>query len=61
MGFDVATRKRQEALEKAQEQVAEDSEPKYPLRFACELTIAQAKALKAFCEENGITLTQIKE
>ena len=58
---DVATRKRQEALEKAQEQVAEDSEPKYPLRFACELTIAQAKALKAFCEENGIKLTQIKE
>lgn len=58
---DVATRKRQEALEKAQEQVAEDSEPKYSLRFACELTIAQAKALKAFCEANGITLTQIKE
>lgn len=58
---DVATRKRQEALEKVQEQVAEDSEPKYPLRFACELTIAQAKALKAFCEANGITLTQIKE
>lgn len=58
---DVATRKRQEALEKAQEQVAEDSEPKYPLRFACELTIAQAKALKAFCEANGIELKQIKE
>lgn len=57
----IAERKRQEALEKAQEQVAEDSEPKYPLRFACELTIAQAKALKAFCEANGITLTQIKE
>lgn len=57
----IAERKRQAALEKAQEQVAEDSEPKYPLRFACELTIAQAKALKAFCEANGITLTQIKE
>lgn len=58
---EIQSRKRQEALEKAQEQVAEDSEPKYPLRFACELTIAQAKALKAFCEANGITLTQIKE
>ena len=58
---EIQSRKRQEALEKAQEQVAEDSEPKYPLRFACELTIAQAKALKAFCEANGIELKQIKE
>ena len=58
---EIQSQKRQEALEKAQEQVAEDSEPKYPLRFACELTIAQAKALKAFCEANGIELKQIKE
>ena len=55
----ISDKKRQEALEKAKEQVANDSEPKYPLRFACEITVAQAKALKAFCEANGIELKQI--
>ena len=55
----IADKKRQAALEKAKEQVEADSEPKYPLRFACEITIAQAKALKAFCEANGIELKQI--
>lgn len=58
---EISDKKLQDGLAKAKEQVETDSEPKYPLRFACELTIAQAKALKAFCEANGIELKQIKD
>lgn len=51
----------QQRKQQVQKEVAENEEPKYPLCFKCEITIAQAKALKAFCEANGIELKQIKE
>lgn len=52
----IQQKKRQEALEKAQEQVASDGEDRFEVTFKCRLTILQAKALSAFCQENGITL-----
>ena len=32
---------------------------KYDISFKCHITIAQAKALKAYCKENGIVLEEI--
>ena len=52
--FDIQTKKRQAAA-------GEDSGERFEVAFKCEITIEQAKALKAFCQENGIKLIQIKE
>lgn len=56
---EIADRKRQAALEAAQEQVKNDSADRFEISFKCKLTLAQAKMLSAFCQENGIVLERI--
>lgn len=56
---EVNLKKRPDALQKAQEQIAIDCEEKYKVAFQCEITRSQALALSQFCEENRIKLIKI--
>lgn len=56
---DVNLKKRQDALQKAQEQIAKDGEEKFNVAFKCEITRSQALELSEWCKDHGIKLIKI--